>query len=476
MEYKVDIKNVLVQYGLPECTNYIVKEVDASELLCPERLDIAAKYLYLKMKDICPEYARNLYLEHIRVMTKGSYVEPYSKKNSQDAFVRNFNAVFEGMKGNGYDNDVSPIPVDRNLRIMDGAHRIAACLMLGLKVPIVILPMEAKDDIYNQDFFESFGMDQNFLDEIVRTYVSLCKQCVCINIWPSAKGHEEELNKIINREFNVVYKKEVAFNENGAFFYLAQIYQEYSWAQNSDEGFSGVYRKLMPCFPTFDPVRTIIAEVDDYSKLIPVKEEMRNLFNLDKHSLHITDNTAETIQMANIILSNNTISFLNKCNALQYKNTFKLLEEGKEKAEGQNICFTGSIVMALYGIREANDLDYITIADDDPESHNSLLSIYGCTKEQAVYQRNLQFNFFDLNFLTLDVIKTFKKNRGEGKDADDIKLIEMVLSSNGKSWKAEYFRKKRRLIANVQGAIIRAAHKTGTYELLRGIYKNIKKL
>lgn len=474
MKRKIDITNVLVQYNLPEDIEYRIETVDPKSLLCSSRLDIAAKYLYLELKDKCPEYAKKVYLEHMRVMTKGSFIEPYSDKNSPDKFVKHFNSLYENMLSQGYCTDESAIPVDKNMRIMDGAHRVAVCIKLGIQVPVVVLPMEAEYDNYNQDFFIKHGIDENILEEIVRCYIRLCEKCICINIWPSAKGHDEELENIINKEFRVLYRKNVCFNETGAFYYLAQIYQEYSWAQNSDEGFSGVYRKLLPCFPSFDPVRTIIAEIDNYDKLIAVKEQMRSLFDLDKHSLHITDNKNETIQMTDIILSDNTIRFLNKCNALQYKNTFKLLAEAKKLAlQYSNICFTGSIVLALYGVRQANDLDYIISKDDVPESHNSLLPVYGIDKEQALFQSDLQFDFFGLKFLTLDRIRIFKEKRGEGKDFDDIKLIDLVLSGDKDNWRVVFLRKKRRIIATVQGHIIRLAHKTGTYEAMRQIYKKI---
>ncbi len=473
---RINIDNIKIQYHLPDDVDYKVDEVDANTLLCPERLDLAAKLLYLELKEVCPEYAKKLYLEHIRVMTKGSFVEPYSDKNSSDSFILMFDKLFDDMKQNGYAESVSPIPVDRNLRIMDGAHRIAVCLKLGLKVPIVILPMEASDDVYNQEYFDKFGMDPDYLDAIVCCYIHHCSQCVCINIWPSAKGHDHELFDIISQEFKIIYKKSVPLTENGAFFYLAQIYQEYSWAQNSDEGFSGVYRKLLPCFPSFDPVRCVFVEVKDYGRLVEIKDKMRSLYELEKHSLHMTDNKRETVQMADILLSNNTISFMNRCNALQFKNTFKLLEEAKTFFSGDEVCFTGSIVLALYGVRQANDIDYISLNDNDNNSHNQFLSLYGLSKEQILYQPDLFFWFFDMKFLCLENIKKFKVNRNEGKDVDDIKLIEFVLKDNGKNWKAEYLRRKRRMIATIQGEIIRIAHKTGTYELLRQTYKNLRKL
>lgn len=467
----VEISQIITQYHLPKDIEYKTDVVDAKELLCPERIDLAAKFLYLELKDKCPEYAKKMYVEHIRVMTKGSFVEPYSEKKSADDFVIAFDRLYDKISKIGYDGKVSPIPVDRNCRIMDGAHRIAACMKLGIKVPIVILPMDASDDIYNQDFFDRYGMDTEYLDTIVNTYIHLSSQCACINIWPSAKGHDQELSDIINKYFRVIFKKNVHLNENGAFYYLAQIYQEYSWAQNSEEGFSGVYRKLLPCFPCFNPIRCIFVEVEDYGKLIDIKEEMRSLFDLGKHSLHMTDNMKETIQMANILLSNNTINFLNKCNALEYKNTFKLLDQARIIKSKQDACFTGSLVLALYGVRPANDIDYISLEDNDAESHNSYLSLYNYSKEQIIYQPDLSFCFFDMKFLNLDCIRKFKIKRNESKDHDDIKLIDLVLKDSGNNWKAIFLRKKRRIIAKIQGSVIRIAHKTGTYELLRQMYR-----
>ena len=469
-----ETSKMLSLYGLPEDTEYKLVNVEPISLLNPNRLDIVAKYVYLELKDKCPEYARSLYLDHIRAMTKGAFFEPFSDKTTKEKFLTSFESVYEDIKANGYRDENGPIPADKNMCILDGAHRVAACLKLGIKVPVAIYQIEAVNDVYDQAFFENQGITSDYLDEIVKYYIKLHPQTICINIWPSAKGHDEELKSIIDREFRVIFKKQVEFNENAAFYYLAQIYKEYSWAQNSDDGFSGVYRKLMPCFPTFDPVRVVFAEIDDYTKLINVKDKMRNLFALEKHSLHITDNKEETIEMADILLSENTINFLNKCEALKYKNTFKLLDEAKRIHERNHVCFTGSIVLSLYGIREANDIDYLSEKDEDKDSHNYLLSYYQLEKDQALYQPNLHFSFFGMNFLTLACVKAFKHNRNEGKDADDIKLIDLVESSSNKKLKAELIRKKRRLIAKTQGLIIRIAHRTGTYEFLRKLYRIIK--
>lgn len=470
-----DTNNKMVGlYNLPPNMNCRKEVIRPEKLLSPQRLDIAAKYLYLKLRENCKERAEYVYTEHIRAMTKNSFVEPYSEKTSSRKFISSFDTLYEAIKANGYFDDLSPIPVDRNYRIMDGAHRVAICLLLDIDVPICIYPIDADHDIYDQAYFEESGMDSDILEDIVLTYIQLTSRCACINIWPSAEGKDDELWSIISKEFKVIYKKSIPLNENGAFYYLAQIYKEYSWAQNSDDGFSGVYRKLMPCFPNFNPVRAVFVEVEEYDDLVEIKEKMRQLFALEKHSLHMTDNKEETLEMAEILLSNNSISFMNQCNALEYKNTFKLLEGAKKIMKNGTVCFTGSIVLALYGIRQANDLDYVSYDDSDKDSHNDLLQYYSYKKNDILYRRDLHFVFFGIPFLTLDCIKAFKTNRKEGKDIDDIKLIEMIHKNQGRSRKAELIRCKRRVVAKLQGIIIRFAHATGTYEVLRKIYQIIK--
>lgn len=464
-------KNIQVQYKINEDCGVIEKIIDPIELLCANRLDIAAKVWYLHMRKNMKTYANDVYVEHIRAMTKGSFIEAYSEKNNPKAFIEGFERLYSSIKNVGFDVG-NPIPVDRNMQILDGAHRVAASLALGIKVPIIILPIDAVDK-YDASFFERQGVSNDLIDIFVQQYIKMSKNVVCINIWPSAQEHDKNLETIIGRYFKVVYKKNVQLNENGALYYLIQIYKEYSWAQNDTDGFSEVYRKLLPCFPKFSPIRTIFVDKKCDIDLVEVKNEMRSLFNLGKHSLHITDNQMETIEIANIVLNNNSINFINQANPLIFKNTFLQIKEAIEKyKEDHNIIFTGSIVLALYGIREANDIDYLTYEKNDKFSHNYLIEKYPFSLYELLYNEKYRFYFFNCPFVTLEVIKKFKKNRDERKDKDDLILIDKVLSKNlQKDNMIRFLRWKRRIIAKVQGVIIVWSHRTGTYELLRGIYK-----
>lgn len=461
-------------YHLSEETSFSCETVDPMSLLNSDRLDVMAKVIYLELKDKAPEHARALYLEHIRVMTKDSFVEYDGGKTKKEDFLRSFDALFENMQQNGFAETALPIPVDRNGCLMDGAHRAAAAIVLHLPVRVVRIDTDASYDHYDYRYFRAHAMKEDYLDEMVLRYVLLDPEVGCVNLWPSAKGHDAEAEQILEDHFGIFYKKEVTLNENGAFNYLAQIYREYSWAQNDGDGFSGVYRKLVPCFPTFDPVRVYLIHVKDFSQVTEVKEELRNIYQLEKHSLHATDNHEETVEMARLLLSFNSIFFMNHCNSTAFHSTFRLLAEGQKMNLSETV-FTGSIVLALYGIREAQDLDYLTLNQKDPASHDAYISLYGMTLNDALYNPENWFTYFGMRFLTLERVRKFKENRNEAKDQDDLKLIDLVLSEqNQTNYKVKLLQWKRRTIAHVQGSILRAAHRTGTYEMLRSVYQKLR--
>lgn len=470
-------KNIVIQYNLSKDTPFRECKVNPLELLCPNRLDIAAKMEYLETKEKMPRIARNEYIEHIRAMTKGAFVESYSNKKDPNTFLDEFDKLFVNIKENGFD-DKFAVPVDKNMQILDGAHRVAISIVLGMQVPVIIIPIVACDK-YDSDFFKNQGVASNLIDKYVNKYISYSANALCINIWPSAKKHGEELDKLINDNFRIIYRKNIKLNENGALYYLIQIYKEYSWAQNCVDGFSEVYRKLVPCFSDFSPVRLLFVEKINDIELKKIKSDMRDIFELDKHSLHITDNVNETREICQIVLNDNSIRFINQANVLAYKNTFNQLKEAIEKSSVSEarIVYTGSIVLALYGIREAYDLDYFIDDNSDYDAHNSIVTQYPYPLDELLFDENNYFCFFGACFLTLEVIKEFKKKRNDAKDKEDLFLIESVMKDNYKDdIYIQLIRKKRRMIARVQGLIIRISHKTGSYEKLRSIYRKIKRL
>ena len=131
-----------------------------------------------------------------------------------------------------------------------------------------------------------------------------------------------------------------------------------------------------------------------------------------------------------------------------------------------------SSVMAMYGIREAGDLDYLTIETDDKkqllhsiepcsmECHDKFLIYHGIPVEDMVFNPQNYFVFNELRFLSLERIKIFKRNKAEEKDLLDIRLINSFLSINDKYvYKIlllkNYYRRKKAYLINCMKKMIR---------------------
>lgn len=464
-------------YSIDEEMAYEIMEIDPVELLSFARLDIAAKLIYL---DNSLEYNKKVYREQVRAITKGACVEAgNSKKKSLNDFCDCFDRLKQDIMKNGFDKEKYYVPVDRNMQILDGAHRVAIAIKLNIKIKIIKLDVVACDK-YDFAFFEEQGLSDFVLDAMVLKYIATKSNIYIANVWPSAVGFQSEIIDIISSKGVLGIYKEVKLNENGAFNYLHQIYSHDDWVGNIDNGFEGVYRKLMPCFKLDGPTRVFVFESSSSENVLEIKREIRNLFSIGKHSIHITDTDNQAIDMANLLFNQNSIDFLNKANVIKYK-TFnkKILGFWKDNENHKDsIMVTSSAVLNLYGIREANDIDYLVNSDIEigGDCHNDYIDYYDVELEELFENPYCYFYYNRNKYVSLEMICKFKRNRNEGKDQDDIQLVNEILNSNKNvKLKVALLRKKRRMITRIQGVIIKIAHVTKTYDLLREIYHKLRK-
>ncbi len=169
----------------------------------------------------------------------------------------------------------------------------------------------------------------------------------------------------------------------------------------------------------------------DVTKCIELKEKCRALFGLGKHSLHMSDYTSDTYRISSSLLNANSIHFLNNgTNDISSQTKQLLTNYFKEVGENnENFCLTSSLIMEMYRLRQAKDIDYL-------HKDNKILKLqktgihdgkwllyYHINKDEIIYNPNHYFYFNGFKFASLKVIKEMKLKRGEPKDISDIKLI-----------------------------------------------------
>lgn len=406
-------------------------------LLNPSRFDLMAKYIYVKFYDkkIKSDFGKELYLEHIRIFN-GFIENDNSNKIGKEAFESNFNKLIESIKSNGFDIN-HPVPVSPDNLILDGSHRLATAIYYNKKVSSIELA--ANSGIYDYKYFLDRGCNTKYLDCMALEYAKLKKRVYLVLIYPSAEGKEKELLEIFKEYGSIVYRKEVFFNQNGAVNLVRNIYKTEKWLGNYKNSYAGARNKASWCFSKNGNLKVFLLESNQ--DMVEMKHKIRNIFKVDKHSIHINDTYEELIDASEMLFNDSTIHYLNNANVKEYKWFNKLFTHyeswiEKNKYDKNSFCVVGSSPLATYGLREIRDLDYLTDRYADVKTgfkeidcHNSHSQFYiKHTIDDIIYNPLNYFYYKKHKFLNLNLIKEMKKLRNEEKDKYDIQLIQSLNS------------------------------------------------
>ncbi|WP_254916259.1 hypothetical protein [Vibrio cholerae] len=420
-----------------EFENYKVLTCNSRSLLTNTRFDLAFKLLYLEMIDKNVSFSKEAYKEHIRAFSLGGFKEPgQESKNSIEKFYDAFFETFNDISLHGFDATKSLIPLSHNGSIANGAHRVASAIILDKDVSCVKLPV--CDHLYDYKFFYSRSVSCDLLDIAATKFVEYADNVYIAFVWPTAQGFDEEIERIIP---NIIYRKNIKMTPNGAHNLLSQIYFGEPWLGTVENNFRGSKNKVTECFKTFDFMRVIAFQADSLDSVLQIKENIRQIFNVGKHSIHITDTKDEAIRMARMIFNDNSIHFLNYAYPNKYKSTHEKLAEFKKHIDvncigSDDIILDSGMVLSIYGLREASDIDYLSIKslseykNEGLECHDKELEYHDEEKNELIYNPKYFFYFNGLKFIAFNQLYRMKSNRDEVKDRNDCKMMESLIENN----------------------------------------------
>tara|TARA_B100000963_G_scaffold49152_1_gene37364 strand:+ start:8527 stop:9999 length:1473 start_codon:yes stop_codon:yes gene_type:complete len=460
-----------------------LKNVISSNLLTWNRLDIAFKLLYLEYNNKS-QFAKKFYSQHVKAFTLGSFQEYGNlNKNSIKKYIDSFEETFNNLKNNGFIKEKSLIPISNDNSILNGSHRIASAIFLNKKVDCVYLNLH--NQIYDYNFFTKRHLSDDILDIAVSKFIEYSNNTYIAFIWPSAQGFDEKVGEIIP---NIIYRKDVNLNKTGAHNLLSQIYFEENWIGDINNNFIGTKGKLVKCFKTFNPIRVIAFQEESLDKVLVIKDRIRKIFNIGKHSIHITDTKKETVEASRIIFNKNSIHFLNFSNPNKYKSTHNKIAKfksflNKHKIDSNKVIIDSSLVLSAYGIREANDIDFLMDNSFQFNNDNSLINIHDDdlkwhkkTKNDLIYNPSNYFYFNEIKFLSFSLLYDMKKRRGEVKDKNDCKMMDALIHKNRakkivSKFNQEFFYFK----AKSKSKIMKISEFFGVYKIVRWFYRLLLK-
>lgn len=441
-------KYVIEGYHIDINKDYVMETIPARQLIVPERIDLMAKWIYIDsyVRGMDRTDAIALYTAHLDAFSLGSFMEPGEEyKNSIESYLTIFNTMIEDIRENGFDADRSIIPVGRNNVILDGSHRVSIAAYFDQMVTVIRFPECSQD--FGAMFFSNNLLHSHYLKLMMNQYIMLAQNCFFACIWPIAYDEEkmDAAEKIIQEYGKIVYIQDIRLNYNGMKNFMAQIYGHQSWVGTFENHFAGVDSKVQPCFKMNTPIRTIVFESESLEKVLEVKERIREIYGLENHSIHISDNVFETRQMSNLLYNENSLHHLNYGQTDAFMSIHKRMNEFKELVKKNNLELNRFIVdsgsvLEVYGLRQSRDMDYLTDyiktnlpQTEEVDNHISELPYYGCSIEDLLYNPKNYFVYNGVKFVTLQTLLTLKRRRNEKKDQRDAKMILKSIRRKKKS-------------------------------------------
>lgn len=410
------------------------------ELVTPERADIMAKYIYAKQRDwnTSCDFGLKTYYHHLKVWNNFFEEEP-KKKNFED-FKSAFDSILNTTKGDTK-SSFPPIQVNQNGIIRNGSHRLVAHLLYNK--PIKIKKIQGDNFCVYFDFFKKRNLDEKYLDAMALEYCQLKSNSYIMVIYPSAEGQDDIVSSIIKKHARVIYQKNIFLSENGGLNLILTAYKNDSWTiEGYKNNYSNVRYKSNKCFPKKliikNPMKVYLLEAKDLSSIQKCKAAIRSLFKIQNDSVHATDTHEQAVILAKTLFNKNSIHCLNYRKTKHYSNFNLYLDLyknwlKKNQSNEEWFCIDSGGVLAAYGLRDCNDLDFLHYSEkiDTPdisgiESHNFQRGYYTVTLDDILFDPDYHFFYNGVKFCALSLVKKMKINRGEDKDWRDIDLIQTL--------------------------------------------------
>ena len=405
--------------------------LDPASLITSNRLDVAFRLAYLKLRMLNLPLAESYYYEIIKIQSLGRFIDPDNENRSRfQDYLDDFESLIESIEKNGFISSLSTIPLAADGSILNGSHRVAVALFFTQQVCVINKYSQPADCSAN--YLERFGMSNLLTETAVVDLLSYSNQFRVVVLWPSAENFAKSMKNTFK---NIFYIKEIELSEIGKLNFLFEAYNHMNWIGSVSNNFRGIRQKVGECFPVNNSNKVMLLlindEKDDVQKQ---KEQFRKSAGLGYSSIHSTDNVQESISLARIVLSESGLHFVN----FSYNSRFNFREKAKSIKElldqyginAEHILFTGSVVLEAYGLRKSNDLDYFSLDDLTDyfgSPHDSQLKFYHSNKEDLIFSPDNFFWFEGVKIISLSALRRMKYKRSEKKDAHDIYLIDQVL-------------------------------------------------
>lgn len=296
---------VLKQHRIDENTPHEVLEMDAIDLLVPERIDIAAKLRFIEAHQtgVGLKEADQLYHRHIDAFTDGLFTEYGNReKNTYEKYRMSFIELINSIKEKGFNSDISLIPVGADNVAIGGAHRIACAIYFKHRVKVV--KFNHIKTVFDYEYFRDHLLKEKYLLSMTETYIKYKKDTYVAFIWP--KGYimrKYIFDSFKNNNVKIIYKKNSQMDYRTYWDFIHNVYKNEEWVNNDGAEQLGVTRKALFTYEKHGKIIFVVISGLDCDRITKLKNEIRKKIGQKKRSMHMTDTKEEALEMIPLIQS-----------------------------------------------------------------------------------------------------------------------------------------------------------------------------
>lgn len=273
------------------------KLVDARSLLVSSRFDLYAKLYYIGMRKENQAEAERVYNEHIKVFNPDLKEPGRDDKNGYDDFVHSFNLLIDEFESQEFDSSVSLVPVTEEGVILDGAHRVAALAYYDKKVGIALCKGVKQKANFNYKYFRDRGLSWSTMDIVALEMVRWVPNMYVACLWPKMED-KSRARALIEKHFGIVYEKKLKVNLKSFQSLIKRVYDNQPWVSEPNS----VKFKSLQCYGFNGQIQFLFFCANSLDKVLAVKEQIRSIYDVGKHSLYITDSVEETRALSKEVL------------------------------------------------------------------------------------------------------------------------------------------------------------------------------
>lgn len=271
--------------------------VDARTLLHPSRFDLYAKLYYVRMRKENKTEGERIYKEHIKAFNPDLKEPGREDKRSFDDFVLVFDRLIDAFETQEFDSSRSLVPVTEDGVILDGAHRVTALAYYDKKIGIARCKgIQPKAD-FDYKYFKNRGLSWDTMDVIAHEMVRWLPNMYVACLWPKMED-KSKARALIEERFGIVYEKNLQVNMNSFQSLIKKVYDNQPWVGEDNS----VKFKSLQCYGFNGQIQFLFFCANSLDEVLAVKEQIRSIYDMGKHSLHITDSVEETRALSKDVL------------------------------------------------------------------------------------------------------------------------------------------------------------------------------